>query len=92
VGCMGHVEPEDLGSTVDELGQGGGVGVFWAECGDQFCASGKREFPRLRGKRGRQTHEVNLSARCKIVKRRRIAEVTFLLKKHKSLVSNNIHS
>jgi hypothetical protein len=66
--------------------------VFWAECGDQFCASGKREFPRLRGKRGRQTHEVNLSARCKIVKRRCIAEVTFLRKKHKSLVSNNIHS
>lgn len=92
MGCMGHVEPEDLGSTVDELGQGGGVGVFWAECGDQFCASGKREFPRLRGKRGRQTHEVNLSARCKIVKRRCIAEVTFLRKKHKSLVSNNIHS
>jgi len=53
VGCMGHVEPEDLGSAVDELGQGGGVGVFWTECGDQFSASGKREFPRLRGKGGR---------------------------------------
>jgi len=69
VGCMGHVEPEDLGSAVDELGQGGGVGVFWTECGDQFRPSGKREFPGLRRKWRWGTHEINLSGRIKIVKR-----------------------
>lgn len=45
VGCVGHIEAKNLGSAVDELGEGGGVGVFGAKGGDQFCAAGVGELP-----------------------------------------------
>jgi hypothetical protein len=45
VGSVGHIEAKNLGSAVDELGEGSGVGVFGAESGDQFCAAGVGELP-----------------------------------------------
>jgi hypothetical protein len=30
VGCVGHIEAKNLGSAVNELGEGGGISVFGA--------------------------------------------------------------
>ena len=40
VGGVGHIEPKNFGPGIDELGEGGGVGVLWAESGDEFGAAG----------------------------------------------------
>lgn len=40
VGGVGHIEPKNFGPGIDELGEGGGVGVLRAESGDEFGAAG----------------------------------------------------
>ena len=57
VGSVGHIEAKNLGSAVDELGEGGGVGVFGAKGGDQFCAAGVGELPDRCAGSFRKRHE-----------------------------------
>ena len=40
VGSVGHIEPKNFGSGIDELGKGGGVGVLRTEGGDEFGSAG----------------------------------------------------
>jgi hypothetical protein len=45
VGSVRHVEAKYFSSSIDELGQGVGIGVFWAESSDEFGAAGMWQFP-----------------------------------------------
>ena len=45
MGSVRHVEAKYFSSSIDELGQGVGIGVFGAESSDEFGAAGMRQFP-----------------------------------------------
>ena len=40
VGSVGHIEPKNFGPGIDELGEGGVVGVLRTESGDEFGSAG----------------------------------------------------
>ena len=45
VSCVGHIETKDFCPAVEELGEGGGFGVWGTESGDELCPASVRKFP-----------------------------------------------
>ena len=45
VAGMGHIEAEDIGSAVEKLREGGGIGMLWSEGGDEFGPAREGQFP-----------------------------------------------
>ncbi len=45
VAGMGHVQAEDIGPAVEELREGGGIGVLRSEGGDEFRPAREGQFP-----------------------------------------------